>query len=712
MSTIFLLLMAFAGSAHAADVFSPVAGDLSISMLLQPVFGSLFGGTGDGPMGEAILTFNACCLTIGGLLAAYTMVFGTMQTAHEGEMLGKRWSSMWVPIRLAVGTAALVPIGSFCAIQMLVAWLVIQGIGLADTVWATFTHSALASEKLASGTAPTANVSKLAFGLLRSQVCMQGFQRLATEGESAHLVFNGMPVSTGSLEGVRRYGVPGLSATQCGGVVGSQASPGTMASIAGAFGINTGAAERAAAIRKAHASAASGLEAEMASLAGAIVNGQTAGVQERYIGAIAQYQQAVGAAAKEQMGDNAYFEKMADNASRDGWLLVGSWFMRLVSLESTMMEALADAPTPVPIEAAPDSMANDMNRYYYALNGAVRDPSTTGVDNQLLADKEREDSESGIIMSLINGVFNKINEGTTAGFNFLTDADAERHPLMVATSAGHTMIWWGLGLAVASVVAAKVGGVTVAMVLAGFIMALIAGGVSLAFLLPMLPFILWVGAVSGWLLLVIEGILGAPLWAVCHLNPRGEEFHGGAGAGYMLVLEMALKPVLMVFGFCFAVLVSVPLGQFINRVFFSTFQLNQGGFVGFIGMLAAMGIYASLMLSMMRYTFGFIHKIPEQLLRWMGGGHGSGLAEAAGAAGASEQKSGAIVGTIGGAVAGAMTSKLNHLSRQKASGGSEQDEKAQMQGHIVKQVAQEKEEHDQTVQEETDEAFKDRPSGK
>ncbi len=124
-------------------------------------------------------------------------------------------------------------------------------------------------------------------------------------------------------------------------------------------------------------------------------------------------------------------------------------------------------------------------------------------------------------------------------------------------------------------------------------------------------------------------------------------------------------------------------------------------------MLAAMGIYAALMLSMMKYTFSFIHKIPDQLLRWMGGGKGSGLAEAVGAAGASEHQSGAVVGALGGAVAGAMTSKFNHLSAKRSNGGGEQGENGQMQGALAKQVEEEKSAHDQSVQNETDEAFKE-----
>lgn len=659
---LFLLLLLLSGSAHAADLFAPVPGDLSMTMLLQPIFGSLFGGEGDGPLGEALLIFNMACLTIGGLLVAYTLVASTMQTAHDGEMLGKRWSSMWVPIRLAVGTAAVVPVGKFCAAQMLVAWLAIQGIGLADKVWESFTHSSFATQSLSSASAPTPNVSRLAFGMLRSQVCLQGFARLTQDGMGT--IFSGAPTTTGDMTTLRRYVVPGLSATQCGGVVGSQVAGGSLSGVAGFFGIDTGVAEQAASIRQAHATATLALEQELAPVAASIVNGPGDGAEAAYIAAVKRYQQRIGEAAKAQRGDKAYFAQTAKNASEDGWLLAGAWFMRMVAIEDTLMQALGDTPTALPIEAAPIGMASDMDRYYNALAGAVRDASLTGLDNQLVADKAREDSESGIVMSAINAVFNKITEASRTGFNFLSGADADRHPLLVASSAGHTMIGWALALTVASVFAAKIGGFTIAMVLGAFVLSLLAGGVTLAYVLPMLPLIIWIAAIAGWLLAVMEAVIGAPLWAVAHLNPRGEEIHGGASAGYMLVLELTLKPVLMIFGFCFGVLVSLPLGQLINKLFFSSFALSQGGFVGFIGMLAAVGIYASIMVVMLKTTFGFIHKVPDQIMKWIGGGHGSGLAEAGSAANAVESQSGVVTGAVTGAVSGAVTSRMGAMAQR------------------------------------------------
>ncbi|MFS8295810.1 hypothetical protein RPF65_24520, partial [Enterobacter hormaechei subsp. steigerwaltii] len=47
--------------------------------------------------------FLAGILAFGGVLAGYTMLAGTLQTAHDGEMLGKKWSSLWIPIRTTLG---------------------------------------------------------------------------------------------------------------------------------------------------------------------------------------------------------------------------------------------------------------------------------------------------------------------------------------------------------------------------------------------------------------------------------------------------------------------------------------------------------------------------------------------------------------------------------------------------------------------------------
>ncbi|MDI9331180.1 MAG: DotA/TraY family protein [Alphaproteobacteria bacterium] len=119
--------------------------DVSVTRLLSDLFGGLIpaeyasGGAGLNPLGDAIGVLNGILLIFGAVLLAYTLVAGTMQTAHDGEVLGKRWSSMWLPLRTGIGVAAMVPLPSgYCVIQYIVMWMVLQGVGAANLMWSTF----------------------------------------------------------------------------------------------------------------------------------------------------------------------------------------------------------------------------------------------------------------------------------------------------------------------------------------------------------------------------------------------------------------------------------------------------------------------------------------------------------------------------------------------------------------------------------------------
>jgi defect-in-organelle-trafficking protein DotA len=100
--------------------FNPSAGDESLKMI-----GTFF-GTDSGiikgsssVMGALMNIFNGAVLSLASIFAFYTIVSAVVQTAHDGEVLGKRYSSLWVPIRSAAGIAAIVPAGGFSAVQML-----------------------------------------------------------------------------------------------------------------------------------------------------------------------------------------------------------------------------------------------------------------------------------------------------------------------------------------------------------------------------------------------------------------------------------------------------------------------------------------------------------------------------------------------------------------------------------------------------------------
>lgn len=115
-------------SAYAADLFTVPETDKSKLWFLDILFPD---NLAESPLASTMTILNSAVLLVGGILAAYTLIAGTMSTAHDGEMLGKKWSSMWLPVRTALGTAMILPAaGGFCAAQVMVLWMINQ-----ESVW-------------------------------------------------------------------------------------------------------------------------------------------------------------------------------------------------------------------------------------------------------------------------------------------------------------------------------------------------------------------------------------------------------------------------------------------------------------------------------------------------------------------------------------------------------------------------------------------------
>ena len=129
------------------NLFAIPAGDASISYL-QQLFGNVSGvlcpAGGASCAGDINIlstmfkTFNSIILVIAVLLLIYVTIIAVVGTAHEGEFMGKKLNNIWIPIRAVLGIALLVPTGAgYCGIQIIMMWVIVQGIGAANTVWFT-----------------------------------------------------------------------------------------------------------------------------------------------------------------------------------------------------------------------------------------------------------------------------------------------------------------------------------------------------------------------------------------------------------------------------------------------------------------------------------------------------------------------------------------------------------------------------------------------
>jgi defect-in-organelle-trafficking protein DotA len=195
---LFLLLSSqiFAQSAPLSTALSlnPPPSDSSV-IFLGNIFGVVDGvlsGTGSQIFGHMMQVFNAAILGLGSIIIMYTLIVGTLNTAQEGEFLGRQWSSVWIPVRCTTGLALLIPKATgYSLIQIFILWVIVQGVGAGDRIWTAaleylnmggkIIQAQQSSNDLINKTDTGATTNDVFFGasvILMGQVCMYGLQKI------------------------------------------------------------------------------------------------------------------------------------------------------------------------------------------------------------------------------------------------------------------------------------------------------------------------------------------------------------------------------------------------------------------------------------------------------------------------------------------------------------------------------------------------------
>jgi len=146
-------------------------------------------------------------------------------------------------------------------------------------------------------------------------------------------------------------------------------------------------------------------------------------------------------------------------------------------------------------------------------------------------------------------------------------------------------------------------------------------GLFAAFYLPALPWILWMSAMIGWLVLIVETLFAAPLWAVGHLIPEGDGKAGQHGRqGYMLMLGILARPPLMVVGFFASIIIFAAVGKGVGfSLMVYQASVSHGNISGPITGLASIILLISVMIVFAHKVFGLITHLPENVTKWIGG---------------------------------------------------------------------------------------------
>ncbi|MHA6860390.1 DotA/TraY family protein [Ralstonia pseudosolanacearum] len=703
-SLLVLMAMLLPSFAFAANLFDLPAGDISLKVL-GAIFGGLLDTGGNDPLLGGIKAFNGGCLIIGGILAGYTILAGTLNTAHDGEMLGKKFSSVWIPIRYSVGTALVLPVvgGGYCVMQALVMWLVVQGIGLADTVWSGFMSNptAAANTTVQTNRNDMIDIAKAAFD---NSMCYRSYARAISDSSPilkwGQYNYSMSQTSQGWIYGdstssVRRNGCGQINYPNDKNVAQADTTvvnntPSTNSGYLGDIG-TIFAPMDVSAIQQAHNTQLDALVKSMDTLAANVIATAKdgAGVSLTPDQAAADYAQIEQAADNYLNGVKSTanglsttdaYSKIQQTASNQGWILAGAWFTRIVQMNDRINKAVHSTPTntgPLIGPAMDKLIFGDAAKYRDGADAVLAADPRGGYFARLkdaTSSKDSEESTSGSSFTgnPIKWLEAKITEGLT-GVNLYELKNDSRHPLIIANELGNRLLMASttmigvLAVGVAAVAKfANIGSdmIDPALQIIGWLVdlpikLLFGVGMGTTYILPNMPFIIWIGCIVGWVLLVIEAIIAAPLWAIMHLHPNGDDLTGRGGNGYTLVLSLLLRPVLMVFGMEAAIVISSVIGEFINKTFFEVFAQSTGTFTGISAIVAlAMGtmVYFIVMFIFLKKCFGIIHQLPDQLLQWIGGG-GSQLGQFASEfAGATDRAGSAGAGAAGWMAGGALTS--------------------------------------------------------
>jgi len=82
--------------------------------------------------------FNSGILIVGTLIVSYVAAMGTINTANDGEAMGRNWSSLWTPVRIVAGGSVLLPTASgYSFIQLVVLMFALWGVGFANGTYKT-----------------------------------------------------------------------------------------------------------------------------------------------------------------------------------------------------------------------------------------------------------------------------------------------------------------------------------------------------------------------------------------------------------------------------------------------------------------------------------------------------------------------------------------------------------------------------------------------
>ena len=738
LSYLSLPILYFIAPNAFAGVFDPPPSDQSLAYLGM-IFGSnvgtiYLGGAANPVLAQMFEQFNTIIVAIGTVIISYIGIVSTINTAQEGEAMGKKWSSIWLPMRSLMGMLLMVPTpgSGYSMIQVTVMWIIVQGIGAADQIWNIVLNylsqgiSASAGLTLDETEASqlTNQGKNLSASILNTSVCMESIKQIAN-GLATDASGNPIQASTFTSEYgtvIRTYQVdPPISGassdpscptaatttaadgtvTMTGCLNAGAKSPTETGDVGIAYATMCGSYQISATVSPTDLSAlglsGSALTAEIETraqnaynqkmlalntmlstlkpIAQGIVNdtvGPRAGnrlqsgtqpTPSGYITTAANaYETIVGNIIKPVQNDAV--TDAVNKGEHAGWIVAGSFYFILNSaIQQELLPTATAAPTVTQynsadktVPACPQSSCSGLLNYdSVASLAGIKDyltnrPERTYLGGNLLDSYEYYTNDStnpvnngSIDLSAAGGqasqLIGPLQQLTSQAIQWLQNEMSHNSmgdPLLGIASFGSRLmlaaeITWIviIGVSIIASIAATCAAaspgfmillstlITAVPVVIAVMGMLWLEGATLAIYVPMVPYMIYTLAALGWFILVIEAMIAAPIVSMGLVIPSGDEL-GKVVPGLMLLINILLRPVLMIFGFILAARLFRAVVSLVNFGMADTFNTIpiRGSF---LAPIAAIFLYVGFIVALVNKCFALIHIVPDKILRWIGG---------------------------------------------------------------------------------------------
>ncbi len=585
------------------------------------------------------------------VLIFYVLSVGVVGTAHEGKALGQRYSTLFTPLRSVLAVSLLMPVPGLSGISMLQAMLLLcisVGSMGANKMWdITLDYMNSNKGQLTSGMSigEVDSMYKVTNTIMTSEMT-QAY--LHIEGPS---VAKKWTYKDGETTGPGVYTYTFLTSKEFASMKDNMGS------------VSIPCMDQSSPICQARINAVNIAIESFWETAKMIVDAEVDVDITMVTQFLTQYSATMKAAvaqdisAKSSSDYEVRLNEFIDSAKKKGWISAGSYYWQISSLQNEISSEANTYPTSIPPKesslnglAGPDYSVFKVAEKEYLAKTATQ-LSDADISHNL--DMARNDDSiwtyvSDLISKPGKGLINTVNQALTTGdpiSNLKTVGDtiidicgvifgtaALATAGTYATTDGFNASLPGMigGLFGAGAVAGFAKPlVTIAIVLvSGYLVPLFTMGLTLAYYLPAIPFLLYTMGIIGWIILVLESLAAASIWAAGHAMPEGEGMSGQHGKqGYLLFLGVLIRPPLMVLGFfctfgCMKIvawLIGTTFIVFVNGA-------TSGNAVGPITTLAMIAILCMIIIEAAHRVFGLITHLPDNVMKWIGSGT-SGMGE-------------------------------------------------------------------------------------